>query len=53
MGNTELGKLVGGGGASQGRSALLLRLKESSQVEMLRINCPLESGEFLSDDWVC
>ena len=37
-------------GASRGRAALPLRLKERSQVDVLRITCPVGSVEFFSPD---
>lgn len=37
--------------ASRRRAALPVRPKERSQMDVLGINCPVESGEFLSNDF--
>lgn len=55
MGSPDLNSLICFGelvewGASHGRAALPLRLKERSQVDVLRITCPVGSVEFLSPD---
>ena len=55
MGNPDLNSLICFGelvewGASRGRAALPLRLKERSQVDVLRITCPVGSVEFFSPD---
>ena len=39
------------GAASHRRAALPLRLQERSQMHVLRVNCPVESGEFLFNDF--
>ena len=55
VGSPDLNSLICFGelvewGASRGRAALPLRLKERSQVDVLRITCPVGSVEFFSPD---
>lgn len=55
VGNPKVSSLLSLGervewGASHRRAALLLKLKKRCQVVVLRINCPAESGEFLSNN---